>query len=70
MTRVSKSSPKNNSETNKEEILREKYVPLELRKKNYWWPRIKEEKLKGKIHWWSKISIITLVIKLNLKFQC
>ena len=33
MTRVSKSSPKNNSETNKEEILREKYVPLELRKK-------------------------------------
>ena len=46
-TRVSKTSPHNNSETNKEEILRERYISPELRKKiindlrlkeeNYWW---------------------------------
>ena len=31
ITRVSKSSPKTNSETNKEEILRAKYISPELR---------------------------------------
>ena len=33
ITRVSKSSPKNNSETNEEEILRKKYISPELRQK-------------------------------------
>ena len=33
ITRVSKTPPKNNSETNEEEILREKYRWTELRKK-------------------------------------
>ena len=33
ITKVSKTSPKNISETNKEEILRERFIPLELRYK-------------------------------------
>ena len=33
ITRVSKTSPKNNSEANEEEIPREKYIPPELRQK-------------------------------------
>ena len=32
--RVSKSSPKNNSETNEEEILRERYIYIYLQKKD------------------------------------
>ena len=33
ITRVSKTSPNNNSETNEEEILRERFVPSQLRQK-------------------------------------
>ena len=33
MTRVSKASLKNNSETNKEEIIRDEYISLELTRK-------------------------------------
>ena len=33
ITRVSKTSPKNNLETNEEEILRERFIPSELRQK-------------------------------------
>ena len=33
ITRVSKTSPQNNSGTNEEEILRERFMPPELRKK-------------------------------------
>ena len=33
ITRVSKTSPNNNSETNEEEILRERFIPSELRQK-------------------------------------
>ena len=33
ISRVSKNSPKNNSETNEEEIIREKYISPELRQK-------------------------------------
>ena len=53
---VSKTSPKNNSETNEEKILREKYISAELRQKiiddlrlkeeNLWWLKIKRRKLK------------------------
>ena len=35
ITRVSRTSPQNNSETNEEEILREKYISPELRQKSY-----------------------------------
>ena len=44
ITRVSKTSPKNNSETNEEEMLREKYISPELRQKNYRWSKIKGRK--------------------------
>ena len=33
ITRVSKTSPMNNSETNEEEMVRVKFIPLELRHK-------------------------------------
>ena len=33
ITRVSKTSPKNNSETNEKELLRERFIPSELRHK-------------------------------------
>ena len=33
ISRVSKNSPKNNSETNEEEIIREKFISPELRQK-------------------------------------
>ena len=33
ITKVSKTSPKNNPEANEEEILRESFIPLELRHK-------------------------------------
>ena len=35
ITRVSKTSPQNNSERNKEEILRERYISQEKRRKNF-----------------------------------
>ena len=43
ITRVSKTSPKNNSETNEEEILRERYTSPELRQKIIDDLRLKEE---------------------------
>ena len=43
ITRVSKTSPKNNSETNEEEILRERYISPELRQKIIDDLRLKEE---------------------------
>ena len=52
---VSKTSPKNNSETNEEELLRKIYILPELRQKiiddlrleeeNFWWHNIKGKKL-------------------------
>ena len=42
-TRVLKTSPKNNSETNKEEILRERFIPSELRHKIIDDLRLREE---------------------------
>ena len=43
ITRVSKTSPKNNSETNEEEILREKYISPKLTQKIIDDLRLKEE---------------------------
>ena len=43
LTRVSKTSPKSNSETNEEEILREKYISPELRETIIDDLRLKEE---------------------------
>ena len=43
ITRVSKTSPKNNSETNEEKILKEKYISLKLRQKVIDVLRLKEE---------------------------
>ena len=43
ITKVSKTSPENNSETNEEEILREKYISPELRQKITDDLRLKEE---------------------------
>ena len=40
---VSKTSPKNNSETNEEEILREKYISPELKQKMFDDLRLKED---------------------------
>ena len=42
ITRASKTSPKNNSETNEEEILRERYISQDklIKTKNYWRPKI------------------------------
>ena len=48
--RVSKTSPKNRSETNKEEILRERFITLELRQNI-----INDMRIKTKNYWWSKI---------------
>ena len=42
-TRVSNTLPQNNSETNEEEILREKYISPELRQKFIDDPRLKED---------------------------
>ena len=53
ITRVSKTSPKNNSITNEEEMLREKNIPTELRQKI-----IDDLRLKKENYWWSKINII------------
>ena len=46
VTRASKISPKNNSETNEEEILRERFLPPELRHKI-----INDLRLKEKSYW-------------------
>ena len=43
ITRASKSSPNNNLETNKEEILRESYISPELRQKIIDDSRLKED---------------------------
>ena len=50
ITKASKTSPKNNSETNEEEILRERFIPPELRHKVINDLRVKEEN-----YWISKI---------------
>ena len=50
ITRVSKTSPMNNSETNEEEMVRVKFIPLELRHKI-----IDDLRLKRENYWWSKI---------------
>ena len=42
---MSKTSPKNNLETNEEETIKEKYISPELTQKNYWWLKIKGRKL-------------------------
>ena len=51
---VLKNSPQNNSETNEEKILREKFILPELRHKI-----IDDLRLKAKSCWWSKINIVT-----------
>ena len=43
ITKVSKASPKNNSETNEEEIIRERFIPSELSHKIINDLRLKEE---------------------------
>ena len=40
ITRVSITTPQNNSETNWEEILRERYISPEKKPENYWWFKI------------------------------
>ena len=49
ITRVSKTSPNNNSERNEKEILRERFVPSELRQKI-----INDLRLKTENYWLSK----------------
>ena len=53
ITRVWKNSPKTNSETNEEEILKEKYISPELRRKIIDDLRIQEENF-----WYVKNNII------------
>ena len=53
ITKVSKTSTKNNSETNEEEILREEYILSELIHKS-----IDDLRLKEVNYRWSKIKII------------
>ena len=43
ITKIPKASPKNNSETNEEEILRERFVTSELRHKILGDPRLRKE---------------------------
>ena len=50
ITGVSKTSPKNNSETNEEETLRKKIYITRTKSKSYWWRKNKEN------YWWSKIK--------------
>ena len=49
---MSKTSPKNNSKTNEEEMLREKNIPTELRQKI-----IDDLRLKKENYWWLKINV-------------
>ena len=53
ITKVSEHLPKNNSEINEEEILRERFKPSELRHKVF-----DDLRLKEKNYWWSKINTI------------
>ena len=53
ITRASKTSSYINSETNEQGILRERFLPLELRHKI-----IDDLRLEQENHWWSKIKII------------
>ena len=53
ITKVSKTSSKNNSEKNEEEILREGFIPPELRH-----TIIEVLRLRTEYYWWFKISII------------
>ena len=55
ITRVSKTSPKNNSEINEERMLRERFIPPELRHKIIDDLRLKEE------NYWSKIENYLLI---------
>ena len=52
--RISKTSPQNNSETNEEEILRERYISPKL-----WQKIIDDLRLKIENCWQPKINIIT-----------
>ena len=45
ITKVSKTSPKNNSKTNEKEIVRERFIPPELRYKIIHDLKLKEKKL-------------------------
>ena len=52
ITRVSKTYPKNNSETNEQEILRGIYIYiLRIKTKNFWWLKVKGKKLKEESYW-------------------
>ena len=53
ITSVSKTLLLNDSEANEEEIIRERFIPLELRHRI-----IDNLRLKTKNYWWSKINII------------
>ena len=50
--KVSKTSPKNNSEISEDEKLRKSFIPTELRPKV-----INDLILKEENYWWSKINI-------------
>ena len=50
ITRVSQASSKNNSEANEEEILTERFIPSELKRKV-----INDLRLREENHWLSKI---------------
>ena len=58
ITRVSKTSPTSNSETNEEGIFRERYMFPELWQKIIDDLRLKEKKLKEENYWWSEINTI------------
>ena len=58
ITRVSKTSPTSNSETNEEGIFRERYMFPELWQKIIDDLRLKEKKLKKENYWWSEINTI------------
>ena len=53
IARASKNWPQNNSKTNEEEVIRERFIPSELRHKI-----INDLRLKTENCWWSKINII------------
>ena len=53
ITKVSKTSPKNNSETNEKEILSERFIISKLRQK-----MTDDLQLKKENYWWFKINII------------
>ena len=52
ITRVSKTSPKNNSETNEQEILRGIYIYIpRIKTKIFWWLKVKGKKIKEESYW-------------------